>query len=91
MSNLLYSHKKGDLINAVRVVVSEVMGELNVNPLDNNTHLSEELMTQKECAKYLGVTVATLINWRKKKKLPYLKFGERIFYSKERILKHFKK
>ena len=91
MSNLLYSHKEEDLLNAVRIIVTEVIDELKIPSINNSARANEELMTQKECAKFLGVTVGTLIIWRKKGKVPFLKLGRTILYSKTQILKHFDK
>lgn len=47
-------------------------------------------LTQNEAAKYLNVTVTTLITWRKKiKDFPHLKYASKILYSKK-LLTDFK-
>jgi len=91
MSKLLYSHEKDDLIKAVRIIVTEVVDQINHSDSTNSLHSNEELMTQRECANFLGVSVGTLIIWRKDGRVPFLKLGRTILYSKKQILKHFNK
>lgn len=87
MSNVLFSHQKDDLIKAARLVAKELLAELQSEKNLLNSNLDkEDLLTQKQCAEFLDVTVGTLILWRKKGKIPYLKTGRTILYSKERVL-----
>lgn len=92
MGNLLYSHSDEDLIRVVRLVGRELM-EMNAISKDAE-HLEpqmQELISQQECAKFLGITVGTLISWRKNGKIPFLKMGRTILYSKKQILNSFNK
>ena len=51
---------------------------------DNNDRL-----TQEQAAKYLGVSLQTIIRWRKKKpNFPFVVLGKRRVYSKK-LLKEF--
>jgi excisionase family DNA binding protein len=86
MSKLLYSHQKEDLINAARIIANEIIEKASViNPrTDNNT--KENFMTQQEAAKFLKITVGTLIQWKKAGKVPFYKIGRTIFFSKNELL-----
>ena len=46
----------------------------------------EDRLTQKEAAKFLGVSVTTIISWKKSGKVPYYSVGRSIFYSKKELL-----
>ncbi len=47
---------------------------------------NSEKLTQKELAEFLGVTVTTVINLKKKGKIPFYKVGGRMFYLKTEVL-----
>lgn len=43
-------------------------------------------LEQYEAAKFLGVTIQTLIRWKKENLIPYYQVGKRIFYIKSELL-----
>lgn len=43
-------------------------------------------LTQKEASKLLGISVQSLIQWKKKKLIPFYQVGRSIFYSKSELL-----
>lgn len=47
---------------------------------------ADDILTQRKAAELLGVTVATLISYKKKKLIPYSQIGRRIFFSKRNLL-----
>ncbi|WP_422082821.1 helix-turn-helix domain-containing protein [Ulvibacterium sp.] len=85
MGNVLfYTHTKEDLKRAVKMVLEELrkteyIQETSLNP-------EEDRLTQKEAAKFLGISVTSLISWKKKKIVPYYQIGRSIFYSKKELL-----
>jgi hypothetical protein len=46
----------------------------------------DEIIDQRAAAKLLGVTVASLITYKKKGIIPFLKVGRRVLYSKKELL-----
>ncbi|MDB5003902.1 MAG: Helix-turn-helix protein [Mucilaginibacter sp.] len=58
-----------------------------------NTHASvvaisknEQPVTAKVLSQFLSISQPTLIRWRKKGKIPYLKIGGRILYRKSEVM-----
>jgi len=47
---------------------------------------SEQPINTKELISFLDITEPTLIRWRKKGKIPFLKIGSRILYQKSAVL-----
>lgn len=85
MGNILfYTHTKEDLKRTVKMVLeelrkTELINETSINPEDDR-------LTQKEAAKFLGISVTSLISWKKKKIVPYYQIGRAIFFSKKELL-----
>lgn len=46
----------------------------------------EDQMTQQEVADMFGRTVQTIINWQKKRKIPYFRIGRRPIYSRKQLI-----
>lgn len=87
MSNVLfYTHNKEDLVRAVRLILNEIRKTEVVSDFNNTPE--EDRLTQKEAAKFLGISVTSLISWKKKKLVPFYQVpGSRaIFYSKKELL-----
>jgi len=47
---------------------------------------NEQPINTKELISFLDITEPTLIRWRKKGKIPFLKIGSRILYQKSAVL-----
>lgn len=84
MSTLLYTHSKHDLEKIVRLIVQE-LHKTNVGSI-KSIEPGTDRLTQREAAKFLSVSVATIISWKKKNKIPYYEVGRSIFYSKKELL-----
>ncbi|TCP28149.1 helix-turn-helix protein [Tenacibaculum skagerrakense] len=84
---LFYTHDKEDLVRAVRLVLNEIRKTEIVSEYNNTPE--EDRLTQKEAAKFLGISVTSLISWKKKKLIPFYQVaGSRsVFYSKRELLK----
>ncbi len=86
MSNVLfYTHNKEDLKRAVRMIIDEIRKTETIS--ESNVNSEEDKLTQKEAAKFLGISVTSLISWKKKGKVPYYQIGRSIFFSKSELLK----
>lgn len=85
MGNVLfYTHTKEDLKRTVRMVLeelrkTELINETSINPEDDR-------LSQQEAARFLGISVTSLISWKKKKIVPYYQIGRAIFFSKKELL-----
>ncbi|PKV49228.1 excisionase family DNA binding protein [Aquimarina sp. MAR_2010_214] len=85
MSFQLITHSKKDLERIVEVVIdrlrkTEFIQQTPINP-------TEDRLSQKEAAKFLGISVTSLIAWKKKGKVPYFQIGRSVFFSKSQLLK----
>jgi excisionase family DNA binding protein len=52
-----------------------------------NNNPSDDLLTRKNAAKYLGVSLPTLNNYEKSGQLVAVRFGARVFFRKSDLLK----
>ena len=72
--------------------VEVVIDKLNINKTTEVSINSEnDRLSQRRCADLLGVSVTTLISYKRKKLLPFFKIGSRVFYSKKQVLNAIKK
>ena len=92
MANVLfYTHSKDDLVRAVRLIVNEIR---QTELIDSSIPSDDEKLTQKAASLLLGVSVTTIIDWRKSGKIPrdaYMRIGRPIFYSKKKLLAYARK
>ncbi|KAF9659981.1 helix-turn-helix domain-containing protein [Tenacibaculum mesophilum] len=92
MANVLfYTHTKEDLVRAVRLVMNEIR---QTELIDTLIPTDDEKLSQKAAARFLGVSVTTIIDWRKSGKIPrdaYIRIGRPIFYSKKKLIEYAKK
>lgn len=92
MANVLfYTHTKEDLVRAVRLVMNEIR---QTELIDTSIPQDDEKLTQKAAAQLLGVSVTTIIDWRKSGKIPrdaYMRIGRPIFYSKKKLIEYGRK
>jgi excisionase family DNA binding protein len=85
MGNVLfYTHSKDDLKRVVRMVVDEIKKN---EIIETNLAPTDDRLTQKEAASFLGISVTSIIDWKKKGKIPYYQIGKSIFFSKSELLK----
>ena len=86
MSVQLYSHSKSDLEKAVEIILSKAK-EFR-SPIASSEEKPEDLISQNEAAKFLHISMPTIIDWRKNKDLPHYNFNGRFFYSKKELLQY---
>ncbi|CAM1358252.1 conserved protein of unknown function [Tenacibaculum soleae] len=89
MANVLfYTHSKEDLVRAVRLVINEIR---QTELVDSSIPPDDEKLSQKAASQLLGISVTTIIDWRKSGKIPreaYMRIGRPIFYSKKKLLEY---
>ncbi len=87
MANVLfYTHTKEDLVRAVRLVMNEIR---QTELIDTIIPEGDEKLSQKVASKFLGISVPTIIDWRKSGKIPrdaYMRIGRPVFYSKKKLI-----
>lgn len=89
MSIQLYSHSKQDLEKVVEIILSKVQNfQLLKTSKESN---KEDLISQKEACKFLGISLPTIISWRNEKNLPHYDFNGRFFYSEKELLEYGKR
>jgi|SRR5690606_33260260 len=81
---LFYTHNKEDLRRTVRMIIDEIRKTDTIS--DSPINSEEDRLTQKEAARFLGVSVTTIISWKKSGKVPYYSVGRSVFYSKQELL-----
>lgn len=84
MSVQLYSHSKADLEKAVEIILKKATDF--TLPSKKAEEQPEDLISQIEAAKFLHVSIPTIIDWRKSKDLPFYNFSGRYYYSKNELL-----
>lgn len=84
MSVQLFSHTKADLEKAVEIILKKA-NEFSF-PVTNTKEQPEDLISQIEAAKFLHISIPTIIDWRKNKHLPFYNFSGRYYYSKKELL-----
>ncbi len=72
----LIPQEKLDSLNEELVQIRQLLERLG------NPSQSESLLTNKEAAKYLSVTIRTLQKYRDSGQLGYSQIGRKIYYSK---------
>tara|TARA_R100000789_G_C2976103_1_gene142113 strand:+ start:155 stop:463 length:309 start_codon:yes stop_codon:yes gene_type:complete len=81
---VLYAYSKDDLETLIKNVIDKVRKTELIE--DTNISPEEDRLSQKEAAQLLGVTVQTLITWKKQGKVTFYQIGRSIFYSKKELL-----
>lgn len=89
MSIQLYSHSKSDLEKMVEIILTKAQNF--VIPNRKEEEQTEDLITQTAAAKFLHMSIPTIINHRKNKDLPHYNFSGRYFYSKKELLDYGRK
>ena len=84
MTVQLYSHSKADLEKAVEIILKKAT-EFTL-PVKKADEHPEDLVSQIEAAKFLHISIPTIIDWRKNKNLPYYNFSGRYYYSIKELL-----
>ena len=85
MSNVMfYSHSKDDLKRAVKMIIDEIR---KTEIIDEKPDLAKDRLSQREAASFLGISVTSIISWKKQNKLPFFRIGNAVFYSKSDLTK----
>jgi len=85
MDSTITTTLNGDeLYNLIAAAVKKGNSK-NDNPAINKAAVSG-MMNQGEAAKFLGVSLPTIIRWKKQKKIPYYQQGRVVLFDKTELL-----
>lgn len=51
-----------------------------------NIEISSDFLKQQEAAKFLHISLPTIIRWKKKGKIPYYQEGRKVLFKKSELL-----
>ena len=72
---------KEEIKQIIKEEISSALASQGPNAVD-------ELLTRKDTAKYLGVTMPTLNSWEKKGYIKAKRLGSRVYFYKSKLLKN---
>ena len=72
-----------ELTDAIRNVVREELSKVSPEDLQP----PQDLLTEKEVLKKLGITQPTISKWRQKGKIPFVRVGSSIRYDLGKVIK----
>ena len=85
MDSTIMTTLKGDeLHNLIVDAVKKANSENSNTSINKNA--SNDMMNQGEAAKFLGVSLPTIIRWKKQKKIPYYQQGRIVLFDKAELL-----
>jgi excisionase family DNA binding protein len=79
---ILSSIRKDDLVTLIKESIKE--GLILAKP---TVEVTDDFINEKEAAKFLQVSKATMHLWRKSGVIPFYRIGSRIRYKKSELLK----
>lgn len=83
---ILYTVTKSDLKAFAKEILQEAGAVSSLTPKNIKPYSQEDKLTQKQAAIFLGRSVTTIIDYKKKKIIPFHKMGNNIFYYKSELL-----
>lgn len=72
--------------NQLEQIVTRTIRSFEHRIEERKEHIPDDILTQQQAAELIGVTVATLISYKKKRLIPFSQIGRRIFFSKRDLL-----
>jgi excisionase family DNA binding protein len=81
---ILTSISKNDLAILIKMSLRELLSEYNV--IKNKENKENSLLTMKQVADLLSVSLPTIIKWNKEGKIPFCKVGKRVYFKKDEVL-----
>ncbi len=58
-----------------------------INPNNKTTEKENDFLDQQQAAKFLHISLPTIIRWKKEKKIPYYQEGRKVLFKKSELLK----
>jgi excisionase family DNA binding protein len=87
-TNRLIIIPEDELRELITQTIRNALGEAKkAYPIDSATNSNEQPINQKELCEWLNISVPTCLRWRHAGKIPFMKFGGNIRYSKSAVAK----
>lgn len=84
----LFIPNENDFRKWVKEAVKECM-DISTNKAAPNSENEEPLLSRKEIASFLGISLVTLTDWMKRG-LPFHKLNGRVYFQRSEVLKYLK-
>lgn len=84
----LFIPNENDFRKWVKEAVKECM-DFSTNKAASNNENEEPLLSRKEIASFLGISLVTLTDWMKRG-LPFHKLNGRVYFQRSEVLKYLK-
>lgn len=84
MTETLFSHDPHAVEKLIKKVITEFRNAETV--LSDLGLPNEDRLSQKQAAKLIGVSITTIVKWRKNGTIPGYKVGRVIFYSRKELI-----
>jgi len=81
---IIMSLNSDELKSLIVDAVKYAHQEINNGVISEDT---EDYLDQREAAKFLRVSLPTIINWKKTNKIPYYQEGRKVLFKKSELLK----
>lgn len=72
--------------DAVREELHLFISDVKHTSDNTENRSSEKLLTKKEMADELDISLVSLTDWMKQGKIPYMRMGKRIYFKKQEVV-----
>lgn len=72
--------------DAVREEMHLIMTDVRRTADIPEKHQTEKLLTKKEMADELDISLVSLTEWMKQGRIPYMRMGKRIYFKKQEVV-----
>ena len=83
-NSIIVSLNNDELKSLIVDAVKHAHQEINNGVIKEST---EDYLDQREAAKFLRISLPTIINWKRTNKIPYYQEGRKVMYKKSELLK----
>jgi len=77
--------------NDLKEIMKEAIMEMDLGIQQKVNNGEEDFLSQRDAARFLRVSLATIIKWKKDGKIPYYQQGRTILYKKSELLEAMRK
>ncbi len=85
MNKLIVTTFTADELQSI-IVDAVKMANLEIDNHLGAFEINDDYMSQREVAKFLRITLPTLIRWKRLKKIPYYQEGRKVLFKKSELL-----
>ena len=72
----------------LKSLIKQAITEINENDISIGSKENEDIFfDQRQAAKFLNISLPTIIKWKKNGKIPYYQEGRKVLFNKSELLK----